>query len=421
MTFPSGNIIGQVSAQDHGQSGSDLLAALMGSIQPSQATRESAHLATASSKPAPFSSSAAPTSPPADTQNYLLSLLNKPKPAQADVTPHLTPATPTQIFTPKDGSPDEAEADVSEISKIFAKASLQKTQMDGSTSESIMSAPVKENLKEPAKFAGKASLAEPAPKASQGLFTYVNPFDQIAASSPLVRTPKTTPGPSTASPAPAFQILKRKEVEELVASSSDHKRKSDERSSASTGSSGHAVSKRKLEKSPQISGPSTPLPVEQIEVEADKKETVAEALSDLGNQVDKEVQEAIARAESDENQAAIKKELEDMMTADNNEDSEEFEKSAQVLAKHIKSEIASDSHALDSLPAPVAEEVAAIVNAVAEGHIADVDDAADANVVDSWESADALESPTAKKSGWVELFLALVFRTPPPGLSESKA
>jgi hypothetical protein len=392
MGFPRSEIAGQFSTQDPGRSGTDLLATLMGSIQSHspQIVRASPQPA-AAPKSAPFSSSVNPTSPPAETQNYLLSLLNKPKPAPLDTTPQIIPAN---VFTqpPKEEIFEEVEPDIEEVTQA-----LQDSVLDLAT---MTVAAEKENLTVSSTTSNKAPVSEVATKATQGLFTYVNPFDQLSASSPLARTPKnTTPAPSAA---PAIQILKRSTVD---LNQSDNKRKIDQ--SGSSSSHGPVSSKRKLQDTPDLSsGPPTPLPDGRTKVEAllgigapgrkesGSKESVAEAMDELSGQVDKQVQEAIALAENEENQAAIKKEFEDMMTAEGNED---FEDSAQVLAQHIRAELAKEEnrHALDILPTSEAEEVAAIVDAVADGHVADIDEIADGNVVDSWESADA-EEPSAE-------------------------
>jgi WD40 repeat protein len=223
----------------------------------------------------------------------------------------------------------------------------------------------------------KESIRESAPKNMQGLFTYVNPFEQLAASSPRNRTPKnSTPGPSSS---PAIQILKHPRHD-----TSDQKRQTDERSAVSS----PAHSKRKLD--PSQASPSSPIPLPdgRTPVEAlmgigasDHKETVQDALNVVGSQVDREVQDAIARAENDENQAEIEKDLQDMLEA---KTEEEFEVAAQAAAIAIKKELEKEENlgALDSLPSPVAEAVKDIIDDTAHGHIAD-----------SWESADAEDSP----------------------------
>jgi len=362
MNFGGSDVQGQVSASGHGRGSSDLLAALMGSQPPKQMQQLSSPFATASQPAQSSFTTAAATSPPADTQAYLLQLLNQPKPPQSDILPQLKS---TKVLTPP--SKASSSADVGELSQALRDASLDISIMDPAATEEIPSF-------------GNENV-EPAPKNGQGLFTYVNPFEQLAASSPRNRTPKaSTPKPAPSSASPAMQILKHPRHE-----SSETKRKVDERSIISS----PAHSKRKLEgSSQQSSAPPTPLPDGRTPLEAligigaaGNKETVHDALSDVGNQVDKQVQEAIARAERDESQAAIEKDLNDMLEA---RTEKEFEAAAQDAAKLINKELAKEDNdgALDSLPTPVAEAVRDVIEDAANGHIAD-----------SWESADAEDSP----------------------------
>jgi hypothetical protein len=358
VSYAGSDAQGQMGAPGHGRSGSDLLAALMGSVQ-SKAPQQAGDQFAINTQPQ-SSFSAAPTSPPADTQAYLLQLLNQPKPSQSDSTPQLKPA---KVLTPP--SKASSQDDVAEVTQALEDTSLNLSMMGSAATESLPSF-------------GKENARESTPK---NLFTYVNPFEQLAASSPRNRTPKnTTPGPATSSNAPAIQILKHPRHE-----SPETKRKPDERSTIAS----PAHSKRKLESTSQeSSAPPTPLPDGRTQLEAligigasGSKETVHDALNEVGDQVDKQVQEAIARAERDESQAFIEQDLRDMLAA---KTEKEFEDTAQVAAKSIKKELAKEenSTALDSLPTPVAETVKGIIDDAAQGHIAD-----------SWESADAEDSP----------------------------
>jgi WD40 repeat protein len=370
MAFGGPDVQGQVSASAPGRGGSDLLAALMGSHP--RSTQEIATALDAEPPQATFTNSA--SSPPADTQAYLLQLLNQPKPAQSDVTPHIKPA---KVLTPpsKASTPD----DVEELAQALEDASLDINLMGASATEGT-SALAKENDK-------------PAAQGAQGLFTYVNPFEQLAASSPRHRTPKAaTPGPAASSAsAPMIQILKHPRHE----SSPDNKRKMDERSTISS----PAHTKRRLESaSQQSSAPPTPLPDGRTPLEAligigavgtgahNGKETVHNALSEVGDRVDKQVQEAIARAERDESQASIEQDLRDLLTA---KSETEFKVQAEHTAQAIKEELEKEenSGALDGLPAPVAEAVKGIIDDTAQGHIAD-----------SWESADAEAEDSPSKT-----------------------
>ncbi|KAI9651074.1 hypothetical protein NHQ30_001111 [Ciborinia camelliae] len=377
------DVLGQVSVGNRG--GQDLLAALMGGAQQKpnavpQMAQASPQFANASQQH-PGSSFAAANSPPADTQAYLLRLLNQPKPPQTgDESPHLNAE---KVLTPpsKAGSLD----DVGDLAQTLedTKIDMDMSIMGSSAFEGKIDSPFgKENARE----------VTPQPRNNQGLFTYVNPFEELAASSPRNRTPKAAPNPNTSSP--AFQILKRQD-------SSDNKRKMDERSNVN--SPAQAFSKRKLGSPAASSGPPTPLPDGRTQLEAligigapspvangKGKETVSHALEEVGDAVDQEVQEALARAENEATNAEIEKDLRNMLAA---KTETQFEDRAQVAATAIKKVLDKDDTVLDDLPSPVADEVKEIIDDAAHGHIADC-----------WESADAEDSPAKCDETVIKVF-----------------
>lgn len=349
--------LGHASGSSRG--GSDLLAALMGSVQ-SKPVQHSSPSFTTSNRQAAFGAPAPP--PSADTQAYLLQLLNQPKPSQSDDAPSLQSA---KDFTPASkASPQE---DVGELSQALEEASLENNMMGASAAEGIA-------------FFGNENPRGSATKS--GIFSYVNPFDQLAASSPRNRTPKLGSGGSSSS-VPAMQILKHPrhdspETKESISSPAHTRRKLDdvpqkEPSPPTSSADGH----NQIEALTAISA----------SVSKENKETVHEALSEVGGQVNKEVQEAIARAESDLKITSIEDDLRSMLEA---KTEKEFQENAQIAAKSIKEELEKEenSNALDGLPEPVAEAVKDIIDEAAHGHVAD-----------SWESADAEDSPTKDDEG----------------------
>lgn len=346
-----GGVQGQSQSAAHARGTSDLLATLMGNIQPKPAQQASPRFSPLAQAQPTFSATA--TSPPADTQAYLLQLLNKPKPPQVDAEPQLRK---TSILTPpsKASTPD----DIGELAQKMDDASLN---MMGSAATEDMPSFGKENI---------------ANAPSKKLFTYVNPFEQLAASSPRNRTPKVPAGPSSA-PAPAIQILKHPRHE-----SPEEKRKAD----SSITSPAHT--KRKLDgRAPASTSPNPQAErreFDDFDLAAIKsqKETVHHALHDVGDQADKQASEAIARAERELSQASIEKDLRDMLAAQTEKG---FEQSAHVAAKSIKKELDKEENSavLDKLPSDVAEEVKVIIDETAQTHVAD-----------SWESADAEDSLT---------------------------
>lgn len=377
------DVLGQVSAGGIRGGGHDLLAAIMGGgqqkpIHTPQMTQASPQFAHASQSQ-PGSSFAAATSPPADTQAYLLRLLNQPKPSQTgDESPHLNTE---RILTPP--SKASSSDDVGDLAQT-----LEDTKID--MNSSLKSSAGHEGKSD--KTSGKENVQS---KNSQGLFTYVNPFEELAASSPR-RTPKATSAglgnPSIA--APAFQILKRRD-------STDNKRKMDERSSVD--SPAQVFSKRKLGSPAVSSGPPTPLPDGRSQLEAligigasspapngKGKETVSHALEEVKDTVDHEVQEALARAEKEAATAEIENDLRNMLAA---KTEAQFEDRAQAAATTIKKVLDKDETVLDDLPTPVANEVKEIIDDAAHGHIAD-----------SWESADAEDTTPKGDESIVKVF-----------------
>lgn len=360
LNFSAPDLAGPSSAPGGGRGGPDLLATLMGSIQSKPPQQTAAPFGAVSQPTQSGLPAAAATSPSADTQAYLLSLLNQPKPSQDDTSPPLRPA---KVLTPQSKASSQDEGD---LTQALEDAALDMNLMGSAATEGGLTPLGKDN---------KENAREPSPP-KQGLFTYVNPFDQLAASSPRNRTPKhASPGPSSA---PAVQILKRE--------SSDNKRKMDERSAQSSS----APSKRKTEPSSNASSsPPTPLPDGRTQLEAligigapTPKETVAHALSGIGDQVDKQVQEAIANAEKAESQAEIQEDMKAMLAATTEGEIEETTKAAaQAIQKELGKQ--ENEHVLDKLPEEIAEAVKDVIDETAHGHIAD-----------SWESADAEDSPT---------------------------
>ena len=344
----------------------DFLSSLMSSVQPKPVQRPSPKFST-TPQAAPFSSTNAESIPSSDSQNYLLQLL-QPKPAQSEPIASLQEATVSMPTSKENDGVDKLTL------------SLENTSLEMDLSGSIGSEP---------KLSLPMGKENQTPKNTQGLFTYVNPFEQLSASSPRIRTPKeSNPGISSRPPSsatPSMQILKRQ------GESSDNKRKMEERTLLPSPSH----SQRKITTPSQISsGPPTPLPDGRTQLEAligigaqnyKERETVSDALNEVGDDVDRQVREAIARAEQERSQAIIEKDVKTMLAA---KTEEEFEETAQIAAIAIKEELEKEENggALDSLPTPVAEAVMDIIDNTAKGHI-----------VDSWESADAEDSPSKEE------------------------
>lgn len=203
-----------------------------------------------------------------------------------------------------------------------------------------------------------------------GIFTYVNPFDALAASSPLNAKTKAH-------------------------NTDSHKRKSKQPSPEPNNTS----SRRKLTSSgddvlqsiEQNSGSPAPAPLDdgRTQIEAligigaptDNPETVAEALNEVGGQVDRQVEKALANAEAKEKQAEVKKEE---LERAREETIEAMAENAHEMAVEVKQELEKgDNKRLleQELTTPVAEAVKNII-----------DDAAAETAPDDWEDADGAES-----------------------------
>lgn len=198
-----------------------------------------------------------------------------------------------------------------------------------------------------------------APSQSTGasVFTYINPFEQLAASSP--RNKKTKLGTVSGTVTPDTGL--RNEYVPVVGVSSDAK-----------------------------SATSSALPDGRTQVEAllgigtikEPRETVAQALGEVGEKVDKQAQEAIERAGIEQEPIPV-----DNVGSEEDKDTmhmKDLQKAVQEVAMEIKDELkdANQRATLDAgMPNRVALAMEDAVNANSQE-----------NVADSWESADAEDS-----------------------------
>ena len=166
-------------------------------------------------------------------------------------------------------------------------------------------------------------LADAAPLAPK--FTYVNPFDTLEAASPRNRTP-TQQGSKP--PPPKMEILKKNAPE-----------------------------------------PSSPAPHD--DAPAETHETVAEAVSELGEHVGQQIEDALAEAEAE---AALPMP----------EEVAQVQETMTEIATEIKDEFADPSTAKEieaSMPKPIAAALKEVATEIAKD-----------NVAEDWETAEAEES-----------------------------
>ena len=357
------------SAHERTISASDLVATFMRKPSSQGPTHTPAAVSSAPSgkvEQAPSSSE--------NPQDLLLRLLNHPKPAQSD---SLSTKQSGEVFASIETS-NMPETAVDDLAQDLADAKLEDISSNPS---------VRNRTESPIRVfggddAGQASPFEPAsstPKAP--IFTYVNPFEQLSALSPRNRTPVSDRSKPTVS---KMEILKPKHGRDTSSIiTGDSKDQSAERSSP-------APKARKLSPS-SVQTPSTSPPV--APVPDYPPATVSEAVSGIGEKVDKQVEEALAQVDKKANGHSTAK-AEDVPMAKGAV--KEMERAIHDTAVEIKKELEDDKNvrALDeTLPKPMAEALKEVV-----------EDVAQADVADSWESAEADDSPAKEDEQTVRVY-----------------
>ncbi|KAF2182735.1 hypothetical protein K469DRAFT_585547 [Zopfia rhizophila CBS 207.26] len=327
-------------------SASDLVASFMGKTSPQAPAYSSA-----SATPVPTAKAEPPSASTENPQDLLLRLLNHPKPSQTDshtARPSVEPFAP--FATTK-----VAETAVDDVAQELADAKLEKVPSDPAArgrTESPMRVFGNDG-------AAQSSPFEPETATKVPIFTYVNPFDKLQAASPHNRTPAPD---NSKSPAPKMEILKPKHGRE-------------ETSNVSGESKDHPAYKAR-------------------KVSPGQHETIPEAVSGIGEPFDKQVGEALAEAESKAN-GQIAKELERMSPAEFREAEETIDTTVEIK-KELQDE--SNARALEeTLTKPMAEALKEVVDGVTQ-----------ADVADSWESAEAEDSPAKEE----EQQTVIVYRFP---------
>ncbi|KAH8820559.1 hypothetical protein F5884DRAFT_849816 [Xylogone sp. PMI_703] len=363
-----------------GRTGSDLLAQLMGTSS-SKPTSQANDPFNPTSQEA-HASFKQPASPSSNPQALLLSLLNQPKPAQNDTAiPEVQQTINHQPITQEEAHGGPAEQSVSP-----APEPRDLNLMDVAATEGKLETPL-----------GRAPAPAPAPapqpkeEAPKPMFTYVNPFDQLAASSPRNRTPKAAAQSSFAPPAQPstaahpIQILKN--PRQSAPETTDHKRNVSEAGSISS------PTKSKLVASQTSSPVPSPLPDGRTQIEAligigapHKKDSVPEAVGIVGEQVHHEVQQMIAEAEAQpvKKEPSVEEDLLALLTAQQSKKGAEAaaHRSTSPAKKELEKESEKEKNipVLEKVPSPAVD-----VERNAE-------DSAAGHVIDSWESADADDS-----------------------------
>ena len=249
-------------------------------------------------------------------QDFLLQLLNRSKSSQITA------------FRPSNGNNNSQKPNSTGLSLPTLEAQQNdQSSLDSSTQKKLSteSSPRERGASvrndSPIRIFGSNGSKETTPfepkdmpkiePVNEPLFTYVNPFEQLAASSP--RNAKSRSGNVTPRDAPSSSNLA-----EYVFNGDGNKRKSSKESSPS---SVHTSSRRKLttggsEILQSIEHPNKLFSDSLSQVEAlleigaptNDTETVAEALNEVGGRVSRQVEDALNQAEATQDESNIKEE-----------------------------------------------------------------------------------------------------------------
>ncbi|OAL55369.1 hypothetical protein IQ07DRAFT_627496 [Pyrenochaeta sp. DS3sAY3a] len=305
------------SAHGRTTSANDLVASFMGNRVPSQGQ----------SPAAPATLFPAPSPVPAENpQDLLLRLLNHPKPAQSDGRSSRASAA---TFSPPVTS-IKPETVVDDLVQDIVDAELEETSPNpagaaGAISPSPLRASGSDDSGSSLRFQSQTTSLPPK-------FTYINPFDHLEAFSPRNRTPAPEAPKATA---PKMEILKPQQTFDAPTADDEH---------------------------------DTTL----------THETVAEAVTDIGEQVSQQIEEALAEAEG-KSAAELVDELETMPA----EEVAQIEAAVVDVATEIKIEFEDPDTAKEieaALPKPLAAALKEVATEIAT------------NVAEDWETAEAEQS-----------------------------
>ncbi|KAF2765322.1 hypothetical protein EJ03DRAFT_300418 [Teratosphaeria nubilosa] len=217
--------------------------------------------------PSPLASAGAEKPAPSSSGNekdFLLNLLKKPN-EQSKVVPSIEP-----VGRSVSQETEKQETAVDRLAKSFAETARKPSSREPTPVRQFGTTASREGT----------PFEAPQP-AKSNKFTYINPFDELHSSSPLNRTPKPETQAQKQPEAKKIEILK-------------HNRDT----SGANGDSAVAPA-AKSRKTEDTASPA-PAPTAEAEI---KKESVSEALEEVGEKVDKQVENALAQAEKKESPA----------------------------------------------------------------------------------------------------------------------
>ena len=345
-----------------GVSSSDLVASFMGKPTVSHSPGNATPAMTNES----HSSGAHP-----QPQDYLLQLLNRSLSPQTRAPPQRQQSTwtPTTERSPLPHRP---------ASSVIPESSSPTIQQEQADPAARRVSPIRQfgthESKEPTPFEPElpsSVVHTPNEKQQESPFTYVNPFDKLAASSPLQKSsgdettqkgkPNQVETPSLGSsrrisrhvsPAPPFYSTAHNGLNE----------------------NGHDIL-QSIETSTPKSGSEQNINVQKLlnfGAPTTDTETVAQALNDVGDQVNRQIERALAQQE----------EAEDPDEESEDEQAEaEFEEQLHDAAADMKKELERDGNGMETLeslmPAEMAMEVKELIDEAANGNVDGHNESAD--------------------------------------------
>ena len=271
--------------------------------------------------------------------------------------------------------PSRSEASVNKLSRALADTSIQKDQSKSGPSEgeSIIrkDSPIRifgTNSKETTPFEPQdMPKVEPA---KESIFTYVNPFEQLAASSP--RNAKSRPGSSTPQRGLAKSSKLGTNVEGVKRKSKDPSPAPKLTASRRKLTPGGSDVMQSIESPPPAALDDGRTPIEAligIGALTTDAETVAEALNGVGEQVSKQVEHALAQAVKADEIAQIKDEE---LEAEEERALDGLRNELQEVAAGVKEELDQDENQSvleEMMPESVAEAIKKIIVEAAAGDV----------------------------------------------------
>jgi hypothetical protein len=322
----------------------------------------------------------------ANPQDMLLQLLNRPKPAQ-DETPSAAQPLKNDALSER----NTPEASVSKLTQDLAEVSLQQS-LPGLSQANKLSSPATNEPQKSIGSDGESRQAASKPeqhtqKLPTSIFTYVNPFEQLAASSPRNRTPKRE------SPRPEAHVL-TEEGAPSTDSCEGNKRKSKESPEAV-----QVHSRRKL--SPVDGKPLSVFPPSVLELAAsqfpegrtglesfmdiaapDKDDTAKGSQGEVVKPPEERIQGPSEENMSDEKSRGMGGEKVASAEELPRKELEEHSSNPAVAIEKEPGKADEPPAVEGDIPSPVAGAVKDVINNATEG-----------NLADSWESADGEDVP----------------------------